>query len=289
MQTKIKLFTAIMFSVYSCGLLAQDSPSVSNSYDRNLLTEIYDGTHTVSNEVFEAKLVGVYVNDHTIYYNIPYEEGYYNNTINIQNYYTVDQFTVVNQLPMEVYWSAEETDKTNKDWNKENVFTYAGTEAPSWFTIEFLRGKLLTIKSDNTRDYLFSGFSRYDKGKLGSYGMNLSFTSDDEKQFIIETIVGQDDEVYIVLTPRLMKSLSIGNLTTNYEGEIQYYFTDGVMLYEKDEWRKYEPTRWGYGDDENKRFVRSKSYWNIIIDETKYRDSYVAVPTALLFKLELVE
>ena len=102
MQTKIKLFTAIMFSVYSCGLLAQASTSVSNSNDRNLLTEIYDGTHTVSNEVFEAKLVGVYVDDHTI----SYVEDY-NNIINIQNYYTVDQFTVVNQLPMELYASIQ--------------------------------------------------------------------------------------------------------------------------------------------------------------------------------------
>lgn len=281
MQTKIKLFAAITLSVYSCGLLAQDSQSVSNSDDRNLLTEIYDGTYTVSNEIFEAKLVGVYVDDHTI----SYKEGYYDKTINIQNYYTVDQFTVVNQLPMEVYWSAEETDKTNKDWNKENIFTYAGTEAPSWFTIEFLRGKLLTIKADNTRDYLFSGFSKHDKGKLGSQGMNLSFTSDDEKQFIIETIVGQDDEVYIVLTPSLMESLSIGNLTTNHEGEIQYLYD----YYDKNEWRTYNPNSSYYGDDENKRFVRSKSYWSIIIDKTSRITSYSKVPTALLFKLELVE
>lgn len=267
-----------MFSVYSCGLLAQDSPSVSNSNDRNLLTEIYDGTHTVSNEIFEAKLVGVYVDNH-----ISYKKGYYDNTIKIQNYYTVDQFTVVNQLPMEVHWSAEETDKTNKDWNKENIFTYAGTEAPSWFTIEFLRGKLLTIKADNTRDYLFSGFSKHNSGKLGSKGMNLSFTSDDEIQFIIETIVGQDDEVYIVLTPSLMQSLSMGNLTTKYEGEIQYYH-DGY-----EGWRTYDPNSSYYRNDKNKRFFRSQSYWNIIIDKTSRSTSYSKVPTALLFKLELVE
>ena len=47
MQTKIKLFAAIMLSVYSCGLLAQDSQSVSNSDDRNLLTET--GTATFEN------------------------------------------------------------------------------------------------------------------------------------------------------------------------------------------------------------------------------------------------
>ena len=40
--------------------------------------------------------------------------------------------------------------------------------------------------------------------------MSLNFTSDDEKQFIIETIVGQDDEVYLVLTPSLMTSLGMG-------------------------------------------------------------------------------
>lgn len=278
MQTKIKLFAAIMLSVYSWGLLAQDSQSVSTSDDRNLLTEIYDGTYTVSNEIFEAKLVGVYVDDYTI----SYKEGYYDKTINIQNYYTVDQLTVVKQLPIEVYWSAEETDKTNKDWNQENIFTYAGTEAPSWFTFEFLRGKLLTIKADNPRDYLFSGFNKRGKGKLGSQGMYLNFTSDDEKQFIIETIVGQDDEVYVVLTPNLMESLSMGNLTTNYEGTIQYY--DAYY----NEWETYDRTR-SYGSDKNKRFVRSESSWKIIIDETKRRNSYSAVPTALLFKLELVE
>jgi len=277
MQTKIKLFAAIMLSVYSCGLLAQDSQSVSNSDDRNLLTEIYDETHTVSNEIFEAKLVGVYVDDY-----ISYNEGYYDNTIKIQNYYTVDQFTVVRQLPMEVYWTAEETDKTNKDWSKENIFTYAGTEAPSWFTIEFLRGKLLTIKADTTRDYLFSGLSKHDKGKLGTQGMNLSFTSDDEKQFIIETIVGQDDEVYLVLTPSLMESLSMGNLTTDYVGTIQ--FNRGSP----DKWYTYDPSRSSH-QISNKRFVRSKTYWNIIIDKTSRSTSYSKVPTALLFKLELVE
>ncbi|MBT4996114.1 MAG: hypothetical protein HOM88_06560 [Hellea sp.] len=270
-----------MLSVYSCGLLAQDSQSVSNSDDRNLLTEIYDETHTVSNEIFEAKLVGVYVDDP-----ISYKEGYYDdNTIKIQNYYTVDQFTVVRQLPMEVYWTAEETDKTNKDWNKENIFTYAGTEAPSWFKIEFLRGKLLTIKADTTRDYLFSGFSKHDKGKLGTQGMNLSFTSDDEKQFIIETIVGQDDEVYLVLTPSLMESLSMGNLTTNYVGTIQYYYED---YYGRWAWATYDPSRSSH-QISNKRFVRSKTYWNIIIDKTSRSTSYSKVPTALLFKLELVE
>ena len=277
MHTKIKLLSAIMLTVYSCGLLAQDSQSVSNSDDRNLLTEIYDGTYTVSNEIFEAKLVGVYVDDHTI----SYKEGYYDKTINIQNYYTVDQFTVVKQLPMEVYWSAEETDKTNKDWIKENILTYSGTEAPSWFTFEFLRGKLLTIKADTTRDYLFSGFSKHDKGKLGTQGMNLSLTSDDEKQFIIETIVGQDDEVYVVLTPSLMVSLSLGNLTTNYEGKIQYHSYN-------DEWYTYDRSR-SSGASSNKRFVRSKSYWSIIIDKTSRSTSYSKVPTALLFKLELVE
>jgi len=274
MQTKIKLFAAIMLSVYSCGLLAQDSQSVSNSDDRNLLTEIYDETHTVSNEIFEAKLVGVYVDDCPALY-----DGYYQRSTILRNYYTVDQFTVVRQLPMEVYWTAEETDKTNKDWNKENIFTYAGTEAPSWFTIEFLRGKLLTIKADTTRDYLFSGFRKHDKGKLGTQGMNLSFTSDDEKQFIIETIVGQDDEVYLVLTPSLMESLSMGNLTTNYEGRIEYKY-NGT-------WRTYNGDY--YSDDKNKRFVRSVTYWNIIIDKTSRSTSYSKVPTALLFKLELVE
>ena len=53
MYTKIKLFAAIMLSVYSSALLAQDSESASNSDDRNLLTEIYDGTYTVSNEIFK--------------------------------------------------------------------------------------------------------------------------------------------------------------------------------------------------------------------------------------------
>ena len=280
MQTKIKLFAAIMLSVYSCGLLAQDSQSVSNSDDRNLLTEIYDETHTVSNEIFEAKLVGVYVDDCPALY-----DGYYQRSTILRNYYTVDQFTVVRQLPMEVYWTAEETDKTNKDWNKENIFTYAGTEAPSWFTIEFLRGKLLTIKADTTRDYLFSGFSKHDKGKLGTQGMNLSFTSDDEKQFIIETIVGQDDEVYLVLTPSLMESLSMGNLTTNYAGTIQYYYED---YYGGWAWATYDRSR-SSGADSNKRFVRSKIYWSIIIDKTSRSTSYSKVPTALLFKLELVE
>jgi hypothetical protein len=276
MQTKIKLLSAIMLTVYSCGLLAQDSQSVSNSDDRNLLTEIYDGTHTVSNEIFEAKLVGIYVDDYPALY-----DDYRQRSTILRNYYTVDQFTVVQQLPMEVYWSAEETDKTNKDWIKENIFTYSGTEAPSWFTFEFLRGKLLTIKADTTRDYLFSGFSKHDKGKLGTQGMNLSLTSDDEKQFIIETIVGQDDEVYVVLTPSLMVSLSLGNLTTNYEGKIQYHSYN-------DEWYTYDRSR-SSGASSNKRFVRSKSYWSIIIDKTSRSTSYSKVPTALLFKLELVE
>jgi hypothetical protein len=275
MQTKIKLLSAIMLTVYSCGLLAQDSQSVSNSDDRNLLTEIYDGTYTVSNEIFEAKLVGVYVDDYPALY-----DGYYQKSTILRNYYTVDQFTVVRQLPMEVHWYADETDKTNKDWYKENTFTYAGTEAPSWFTIEFLRGKLLTIKADTTRDYLFSGFSKHDNGKLGTQGMNLSFTSDDEKQFIIETIVGQDDEVYLVLTPSLMVSLSMGNLTTSNGGVIQYKYGRG--------WRTYNPGSY-YGDGENKRFFRSVTYWRIIIDKTSRSTSYSQVPTALLFKLELVE
>ena len=113
--------------------------------------------------------------------------------------------------------------------------------------------------------------------------MNLSFTSDDEEQFIIETIVGQDDEVYIVLTPSLMESLSMGNLTTKYEGEIQYYFDYS------DEWRTYDQRRSRNGADKNKRFIRSKSYWSIIIDKTSRITSYSKVPTALLFKLELVE
>ena len=82
-----------------------------------------------------------------------------------------------------------------------------------------------------------------------------------------------------------MESLSMGNLTTNYEGEIQYYYDD----YDRDEWRSYNPNNSYYGDDKNKRFVRSKSYWSIIIDKTSRSTSYSQVPTALLFKLELVE
>ena len=104
----------------SSALLAQDSESASNSDDRNLLTEIYDGTYTVSNEIFEAKLVGVYMDD----YPELYKDGYYSSSTILRNYYNVDQFAVFQQLPTEVYWSVQETDKNNKDWTRENTFTY---------------------------------------------------------------------------------------------------------------------------------------------------------------------
>ena len=281
MHTKIKLFAAIMLSVYSSALLAQDSESASNSDDRNLLTEIYDGTYTVSNEIFEAKLVGVYMAD----YPELYQGGYNRESTILRNYYNVDQFAVFQQLPTEVYWSVQETDKNNKDWTRENTFTYPGTEAPSWFTFEFLRGKLLTIKTNTTRDYLFSGFSKHKKGKLGTRGMSLNFTSDDEKQFIIETIVGQDDEVYLVLTPSLMTSLGMGNLTTDFEGEIQYLDED----YSEPRWTGVSGNEYYADRIDSRRFFRSTSFWSIIMNKTSRSNSYSKIPTALLFKLELVE
>lgn len=270
MQTKFKLLTFLLLSVYPCTLLAQGSDSSTNSDDRNILTEIYDGSYTVSNEAFNAKLVGVYMDD------CP---ELYRNSI-IRNYYTVDQFRVVHQVPFEVYWAPYETDK-NKDWKKENVFIHQGTEAPSWFTFEFLRGKLLTIKAATTRDYLFTGFSKHDKGKLGAQGMNLILTSDDEKQFIIETLLGKDDEVYLVLTPSLMESLGMGSLTSDYAGKTEY------KSQYNDSWYAY--TGSSFEDERDKRFIRSMTYWSIIINKTKRSTDYVKVPTALVFKLELVE
>jgi len=284
MQYKIKLIAFILFSVYSCKILAQDSASISNKVDRNLLTEVYDGTYTVTNEVFNAKLVGVYMDDcPELFSQQGSREYYYDNDRyggKILNFYTVDQFTVAKQLPMDVYWATAETDKFNFDWKKENTLFYQGAEAPSWFTFEFLRGKLLTIKADSntSRDFLFSGFSKHDRGKLGAQGMNLNFTSDDEKQFIIETLIGKDDEVYLVLTPTLMEALSMGSLTTGYQGEIQYYY-DG--RWRSDDYARRYSTK--------NRFFRPKSYWSIVINETNRSTSYSKVPTALLFKLELVE
>jgi hypothetical protein len=128
MQYKIKLIAFILFSVYSCKILAQDSASISNKVDRNLLTEVYDGTYTVTNEVFNAKLVGVYMDDcPELFSQQGSREYYYDNDRyggKILNFYTVDQFTVAKQLPMDVYWATAETDKFNFDWKKENTLFY---------------------------------------------------------------------------------------------------------------------------------------------------------------------
>jgi|TARA_B110000211_G_C14035361_1_gene534240 hypothetical protein len=297
---KLRVFFACTIFIGAINSNAQTSDSTLTEEGPDPLTQVFDGTLQITNETFGAKLVGIYAN----HFNSSSAE-YGRGGLTLQSYYPAEQLSVVQQLKFSEQWDwSDSRNKIEKDWQNVKLERYSGPDCPAWFRFEFLRGKLLTIISPDlvSEDYLFTGFIRNDKGSLGAEGMTLTFTSDDEKQFSISTIVGSDDEIYLVITPDLMENLGLGSLVEKYQGQLEFY----LGMTDQENWKKLsandieqinsinsKPSPDDYsGNDEYykekftyQRFSRSQNYWSIVRNKSKRIKSHTIIPQALIFQL----
>ena len=178
-------------------------------------------------------------------------------------------------------------------------------------TFSFLKGKLLTIKSENhEKDFLFSVkehdyrrdndyYNRgvYNKTKFsGQKPIYFSLTDEDEKEYLFGTIV-INNEVYLMLSNKdlinlglsfktsselsrntILKRVDYNNYSYNYTYEDDY---DDPLCYIQDGQR---PTacrdkRYYLYNDSNTLYIKTK--------KTLFRESSIVDPIFILFKLEI--
>ena len=177
-------------------------------------------------------------------------------------------------------------------------------------TFSFLKGKLLTIKSENhEKDFLFSvkehdyrRYNDYDRGVYnktrysGQKPIYFSLTDEDENEHLFGTIV-INNEVYLMLSKNDLINLGLSFKTSNelsrntilkwvnssdYSNEYTYESDyDDPLCYNSNtgSYMACRDKRYYIYNDLNTIYVKTK--------KTLFRESSIVDPIFILFKLEL--
>ena len=286
------------------------SSNISSSYD-SFLNDLYLGITEIENQTLDLKPAGIIAVNHIRYFN---NDDDYNN-YNIRLGHNITQFFDISEIDYQVEKRINKElfntlDIQNwKSFIESNMLSSsrAGDIFP---TFSFLKGKLLTIKSENhEKDFLFS-VKEHDYGRDNDYYNSVynntkfsgqkpiyfSLTDEDEKEHLFGTIV-INNEVYLMLSNKdlinlglsfktsselsrntILKRVDYNNYSYNYTYEDDY---DDPLCYIQDGQR---PTacrdkRYYLYNDSNTLYIKTK--------KTLFRESSIVDPIFILFKLEI--
>ena len=286
------------------------SSNISSSYD-SFLNDLYLGITEVENQTLDLKPAGIIAVNHIRYFN---NDDDYNN-YNIRLGHNITQFFDISEIDYQVEKRINKElfntlDIQNwKSFIESNMLSSsrAGDIFP---TFSFLKGKLLTIKSENhEKDFLFS-VKEHDYGRDNDYYNSVynntkfsgqkpiyfSLTDEDEKEHLFGTIV-INNEVYLMLSNKdlinlglsfktsselsrntILKRVDYNNYSYNYTYEDDY---DDPLCYIQDGQRPMacRDKRYYLYNDSNTLYIKTK--------KTLFRESSIVDPIFILFKLEI--
>ena len=204
-----------------------------NSY--GFLNNLYIGNSQIENQTFRLVPAGVIAVNNSIKY-----DDYYNDLTPISQFIPLANLNFGIQERENTLIYKGITLKNTRKYIKDNYKTISGAELytlyPTFFpTFSFLKGKLLTITNENiSKDYLFSVKQSTELSKnLGQKGIYFSLTDDNEKEYLLELIV-INNEVYLRINsenpgPHNNSLEKIGmkwSVTHSYESKVVRYWTD---------------------------------------------------------------
>ena len=191
----------------------------SHSPKTTFLSELHKGNVEIFNQSFNLYLSGII-----------YQEGHVSPLINNNNDYYGDEDSYIHT---EILW--------NNDFKLNHYADGVAILDTSGYpdilpTFEFLKGKLLEIKTNSKKkDYLFS----YNRSGIDEHGYsNLIFnlTDDDENGYTIPTII-INNNLYLIMNNNFMSKLGFEiplNKNNSYSIDIlknkDYYMVDDKIL-----------------------------------------------------------
>ena len=268
-----------------------------NSY--GFLNNLYTGNFQIENQTFRLVPAGVIAVNNSIKY-----DDYYKDLTPISQFIPLANLNFGIQDKENTFLYKGITLKNTRKYIKDNYKTISGAELynlyPTFFPIfSFLKGKLLTITNENiSKDYLFSVKQSTELSKnLGQKGIYFSLTDDNEKEYLLELIV-INNEVYLRINsenpgPHNNSLEKIGmkwSVTHSYNSKVVKYWTTNNG-YERSDSKGMNSSDDDFTDDYYKYQAEyylecDQFYISPWLVPSIYESSVRITPDMFLFKLE---
>jgi hypothetical protein len=285
------------------------SSNISSSYD-SFLNDLYLGITEIQNQTLDLKPAGIIAVNYVRYFTN--DDNFSNSSLgnNITQFFDISEidFQVEKRINKELFNTSEI--ENWKSFIESNMLSSsrAGDIFP---TFSFIKGKLLTINSENyEKNFLFS-VKEHEYEKTNDYYYNnayrktrysgqkpiyFSLTDEDEKEHLFGTIV-INNEVYLMLSKNDLINLGLSFKTSNelsrntilkkvsssdYSNEYTYESDyDDPLCYNSNtgSYMACRDRRYYIYNDLNTIYVKTK--------KTLFRESSIVDPIFILFKLEL--
>ena len=306
LKDSINSINNLLFSYKS-----EDSLSIyqKSSADYGFLNNLYLGFSQIENQTFRLVPAGIIaineLNSDNSYYD---ENGY-----RISQFLSMSELKIGIQEKKKTFLTNKNDVKNYKKFIKDNNKIISGPNLynlyPKLFpTFSFLKGKLLSITNDDeSKDFLFSIKEKNTdedlENQLGQKGKYFSLTDDNEKEYLLELIL-INNEVYLTFN---FRKNSYGNeieklgvkweITSNHETKlIRYYGDDYTQTanLESAESRLMDSDynnntrKYTYFPYENSDYYIEcdRNYMSIWLVPTIYEKQVRITPGMFLFKLE---
>ena len=285
----------------------------------NILNSIFIGNHTITNDIYRLELAGVInTKAQRIQTNGSEFDNYYNESKYdyISEILSLDQLSFAKQnksnVPLNLEWETYKDrygnqydsisnkrniyNKCSWNWTGENtnlnmlkVDKYSTHAEPQLFpTFEFLRGKLLTIKHNDSsvgKDYLFSVSKSDDYNDYGHQSLSFNLSDDDEKGYTINTIMIYN-QVYLIFSKSEMSALGFKTeFTSNSNFKIICDESNYTSTFKSPDRNSYD-----YQFKNRKCHCEcDKDYLTLFRKQTKYRENSINLGSDdLLYLFKLV-
>lgn len=285
------------------------SSNISSSYD-SFLNDLYLGITEIQNQTLDLKPAGIIAVNYVRYFTN--DDNFSNSSLgnNITQFFDISEidYQVEKRINKELFNTSEI--ENWKSFIESNMLSSsrAGDIFP---TFSFIKGKLLTINSENyEKNFLFS-VKEHEYEKTNDYYYNnayrktrysgqkpiyFSLTDEDEKEHLFGTIV-INNEVYLMLSKNDLINLGLSFKTSNelsrntilkkvsssdYSNEYTYESDyDDPLCYNSNtgSYMACRDRRYYIYNDLNTIYVKTK--------KTLFRESSIVDPIFILFKLEL--
>jgi hypothetical protein len=285
------------------------SSNISSSYD-SFLNDLYLGITEIENQTLDLKPAGIIAVNYVRYFTN--DDNFSNSSLgnNITQFFDISEidYHVEKRINKELF---NTSDIENwKSFIESNMLSSsrAGDIFP---TFSFIKGKLLTINSENfEKNFLFS-VKEHEYEKTNDYYYNnayrktrysgqkpiyFSLTDEDEKEHLFGTIL-INNEVYLMLSKNDLINLGLSFKTSNelsrntilkkvnssdYSNEYTYESDyDDPLCYNSNtgSYMACRDRRYYIYNDLNTIYIKTK--------KTLFRESSIVDPIFILFKLEL--
>ena len=285
------------------------SSKISSSYD-SFLNDLYLGITEIQNQTLDLKPAGIIAVNYVRYFTN--DDNFSNSSLgnNITQFFDISEidYQVEKRINKELFNTSEI--ENWKSFIESNMLSSsrAGDIFP---TFSFIKGKLLTINSENyEKNFLFS-VKEHEYEKTNDYYYNnayrktrysgqkpiyFSLTDEDEKEHLFGTIL-INNEVYLMLSKNDLINLGLSFKTSNelsrntilkkvsssdYSNEYTYESDyDDPLCYNSNtgSYMACRDRRYYIYNDLNTIYVKTK--------KTLFRESSIVDPIFILFKLEL--